>query len=156
MVYTQYGQDTESLNKVAEELQPLLAELIDLSLQGKQAHWNVVGPHFSAVHSQLDRIVDDARKWADEVAERLVTIGVPAAGQLADVERRSSLQPLPQGTISDERVLSLISGQLAAVAAHAREALDRLGNVDLVSQDLVIEIAGGLEKHNWMLRVQQS
>ena len=145
----------EVQTKVATELQALLADLIDLSLQGKQAHWNVVGPLFQPVHVQLDGIVDDARVWADDVAERKVTIDLAADGQPGDVARESRLEPLPQGYIADREAVALMERRVAGVASRAREAAERLGDLDLASQDLIIEIVRGLEKHQWMLRAQR-
>lgn len=144
----------EVQTKVAMELQALLADLIDLSLQGKQAHWNVVGPLFQSVHVQLDSIVDDARMWADEVAERKVTIDLAAEGQPGDVAMQSRLEPLPQGYIADREAVALMERRVAGVASRARQAAERLGDLDLASQDLIIEIIRGLEKHRWMLRAQ--
>ena len=56
---------------VAGELQALLVDLVDLTLQAKQAHWNVVGPLFKPLHNQFDALATDAREWTDSVAERL-------------------------------------------------------------------------------------
>jgi starvation-inducible DNA-binding protein len=146
----------EVRNKVAGELQPLLFDLIALGLQGKQAHWNVVGPFFQSVHAQLDDIVGDAREWADDVAERIVTIGVPASGQAPNIAQQSSLDPLPEGTIRDKEAISLICDRVAMTATRARHTADSLGDLDLASQDMILEILQGLEKHLWMLRAQQS
>ncbi len=145
----------EVQTKVASELQVLLADLIDLSMQGKQAHWNVVGPLFQSVHVQLDNIVDDARVWADDVAERKVTIDLAAYGQPGDVAMESRLEPLPQGYIADREAIALMERRVAGVASRARQAAERLGDLDLASQDLIIEIVRGLEKHQWMLRAQR-
>lgn len=146
----------QSSEKAAAELRPVLVELIALALQGKQLHWNVEGPLFQPVHAQLDRIVDDARMWADEVAERMVSIGVAAAGQASDVVKESTLKALPEGSVPDRQAIALMTERVAAVAALARSAMNRLGELDLASQDLLIEVVRGLEKHLWMLRVQQS
>jgi starvation-inducible DNA-binding protein len=146
----------EVRNRVAGELQPLLFDLMALSLQGKQAHWNVVGPFFQSVHAQLDQIVADAREWADDVAERIVTIGVPASGQAADIAQNSSLGPLPEGSVADKQAISFICDRVGMVAGRARHTADLLGDLDLASQDLILGILQGLEKHLWMLRVQQS
>ena len=154
-VSTSTGLGCEVQAEVAAELQVLLADLIDLSLQGKQAHWNVVGPLFQPVHVQLDGIVDDARMWADDVAERKVAIDLAADGQPGDVAMQSRLEPLPRGYIADGEAVALMEGRVAGVASRARRAAERLGDLDLASQDLVIEIVRGLEKHRWMLRAQR-
>ena len=69
----------DATQKSAVELQAVLVDLIDLGLQGKQAHWNVVGPQFRTLHLELDEVVEDTRKWADEVAERLRALGASTA-----------------------------------------------------------------------------
>lgn len=155
MVSTSIDLSYEVQTKVAAELQALLADLIDLSLQGKQAHWNVVGPLFQSVHVQLDKIVDDARIWADDVAERKLALDLAADGQPGDVARQSRLEPLPPGYIADREAVALMEGRVAGVASCARQAAERLGDLDLASQDLVIEIMRGLEEHQWMLRAQR-
>ncbi len=144
----------ETRSQITAEMQPLLFDLIALALQAKQTHWNVFGPLFRSVHEQMDKIVDDAREWSDEVAERILAVGAPAAGQVTDVAKESSLEPLPAGRLADGQALTVISERIAALASRGRDAMERLGEADLVSQDLVIEIVKGLEKHLWMLHAQ--
>ena len=149
--------DSQSPNRVdgqevATHLRPLLPHLLALALNGKQAHWHVRGRHFTPVHEQLDTLVADARQYADDVAERVVALGVPVDGRAHTV---AEAEPsFPEGFLSDDKVLSLIVEQLDAVIARAREALSPLEGVDLVSQDLVIEILSTLEKHRWMFEAQ--
>jgi starvation-inducible DNA-binding protein len=145
----------ETAERVAGELRPILVDMIALSLLGKQLHWNVKGPQFKSVHEQLDEIVDDTRTWSDTLAERMITLGVSPSGQAADIGRESSLSPVPSGTIMDREAVALMAGRLTDVSSIARRAMHQLGDLDLVSQDLVIDIVRGLEKHIWMLRSQQ-
>lgn len=142
--------------KSAVELQTVLVDLIDLSLQGKQAHWNVVGSRFRTLHLELDEVVEDARKWADEVAERLRALGVAADGRANVIVKHSGLESLPEGTIADNEVLRRVIDQLAAAAARSRTSIDRLEGNDKVSEDILIEVVKGLEKHLWMFRSQQA
>ena len=138
---------------VAVELQATLAELLDLALQGKQAHWNVRGPHFKSVHEMLDEQIDAQREWYDEVAERLVALGVPAAGQ-HDAVAKSGLAPLPAGFLGDRAVVTAIFERVDTVAKRIRERLERVGESDPVSEDMLIGILTGLEKQRWMLGAQ--
>lgn len=139
---------------VAAELQPLLVDLIDLGLQAKQAHWNVVGPFFKPLHEQFDEIVNDVRMWADTVAERLVAIGEAPDGRVATVATQTVLEAFPAGPIRDRDAVDAMIGRVEAVAHRTRERMNRLGELDLATQEAVIEILRGLEKHLWMLRVQ--
>ncbi len=145
----------DTRQQIAAELQPILVNLIDLALQGKQAHWNVVGPRFLTLHEQLDKLVEDLREWSDEVAERLRAIEFPAEGQSGTVTKQSSLQALPSGNIPDHELVKQIADRVAAVAALGRAAITRLEAIDQVSQDVLIGIVEGLEKHLWMFRAQQ-
>src|SRR5699024_8662522 len=69
--YTVPGLSSAEGDKVAGILQERLAALIDLSLTLKHVHWNVVGPHFIAVHEMIDPHVDEVRAMVDETAERI-------------------------------------------------------------------------------------
>lgn len=139
---------------LSAELQVTLVDFIDLALQGKQAHWNVVGRHFTPLHEQLDALVADARTWADTVAERLATLGQPADGRAVTVAETSGLEPFPGGFADDEKVVILIVERLTRLGEGVRTRAERLGDLDLVSQDLLIEILRGLEKHLWMFQAQ--
>ena len=140
----------------AIELQSVLVDLIDLSLQGKQAHWNVIGLRFRSLHLEFDELVDDVRNWSDEVAERLRALGVPADGRAGVIAQHSGLESLPEGTLSDSEVLRCVANQVATVAARGRTAIDRLDGLDKVSEDILLEIVQGLEKRLWMFRSQLS
>src|SRR3990170_8525546 len=87
---------------IVDDLQASLAELIDLSLIGKQAHWNVVGPNFRSIHLQLDEIVDTARLSSDRVAERIATLGSVAEGRSGPVAANSKLPAFPDGQVQVE------------------------------------------------------
>ncbi len=139
---------------VAATLQESLVDLIALSLHGKQAHWHVIGPHFVPVHEQFDALVNDARAWSDLVAERAVTLGVPVDGRPETVARTASIETFPEGFVEDDKVVALVAGQLEAVVARMRARMGELGEQDLVTQDLVVEVLRGLEKHLWMFQAQ--
>jgi len=139
----------------AQALQSTLVELIDLSLQGKQAHWNVVGPAFKPVHEFLDELVIDYRTWYDDVAERLTAIGVSPDGRIATLNDSTPLPELASGPISDRDALTAMDERVTLVAAQIRERADGLGD-DLASQDLLIEILRGMEKQRWMIRAHRT
>lgn len=145
-----------STESVAKDLQETLVDLIDLSLQGKQAHWNVRGPHFRELHLQLDEMIDEHRNWYDDVAERSVALGVPADGRAATVAEHSTLTAAPAGWIADRDVVEMFVERLTTVSTRIRGRLDRLGETDPITQDLLIGIVHGLEKQLWMIRAQKS
>jgi starvation-inducible DNA-binding protein len=140
--------------EVGHQLQRLLIELIDLSLLGKQLHWNVVGPLFRPLHLQLDELIDSWRALADTVAERAVAIGIAPDGQSATVAADTPVRGVERGEILDVVVVRELTNRLAGVAERAREQMDRLGELDAASQDVVIEVVRALEEQLWMLRAQ--
>ncbi len=142
-------------NFAVDELQSFLVELTDLALTGKQAHWNLQGPHFLTRHEQLDTLVDDARAWSDEGAERIVAIGAPADGRVTTVAEATPLAGFPAGFVADDKVVGLVVDRLDTVVGRTNERIRSLGEIDPVSQDLVIGIQRGLEKHRWMWASQR-
>src|SRR5436305_7494347 len=86
---------------VGHQLQATLVELVDLSLVGKQLHWNVVGPLFRPLHLQLDELVDSWRELADTVAERAVATGFAPDGQAAAIAAGTEIAPVEPGAIDD-------------------------------------------------------
>jgi starvation-inducible DNA-binding protein len=135
-------------------LQDSLVELIDLSLQAKHYHWNVTGQEFRGVHLQLDEITDAVRLWYDDVAERLATLDVAPDGRLATVASGTPLPAAGEGWQRDADAVTVMRDRLGEVAARIERRAAEIGDADLVTQGLLLEIAGGLQKHAWMLRVQ--
>jgi starvation-inducible DNA-binding protein len=139
---------------VGGELEATLVDLIDLSLWGKQLHWTVVGPLFRALHERLDELVDSWRELTDTVAERAVAIGHSPDGQAHAVAASQDRTAVERGPVADTTVLWLLAQRLAEVSERARARLERLGELDPVSQDVMIEVVGDLEQQLWMSRAQ--
>ncbi len=135
-------------NAVAAQLQPILLDLVALALNGKQAHWHVHGRNFFSVHEHLDELVDDVRAHTDRIAERVVALGVAVDGRAHTVAEATAV--FPEGFLADDKVLSLIIERLDTAIDHARKAVGPLEDIDLASQDLVLEALQMLEKHRWM------
>jgi starvation-inducible DNA-binding protein len=142
--------------EVGEQLQATLVELIDLSLLGKQLHWTVVGPHFRSLHLQLDELVDSWRELADTVAERAVALGFMPDGQSATIAADTPVRTVERGELEDKLVVRELTTRLADVAERVRERMDRLGELDAATQDVVIEVIRALEEQLWMIRTQLS
>jgi DNA-binding ferritin-like protein len=88
--------------EAGRDLQATLVELIDLSLLGKQLHWNIVGRPFKPLHEHLDELVDSWRELSDTIAERAVALGVPPDGQAAAVTAGSGLAPVAGGVVDTD------------------------------------------------------
>jgi starvation-inducible DNA-binding protein len=139
--------------EAGRELQATLVELIDLSLIGKQLHWNIFGRPFQPLHEHLDELVDSWRELSDTVAERAVALGIAADGRAATIEAGSGIDPVDAGSIDTDTATRELVTRLADVTERIRGRMDRLGELDLASQDVLVEVVRELEKQLWMLRV---
>ena len=137
-------------------LQATLVDLIDVSLIAKQAHWNVVGSNFRSAHLQLDELVNTARQYVDEVAERANAIGVSPNGKAKTVVESSGVPEYPDNWQSVESTVAAIVDILAALIERLRQRIDETDKSDLVTQDLLIEITRALEEAHWMWQAQQA
>src|SRR4051812_7151167 len=133
-------------------LQLTLVELIALSLIGKQLHWNIRGHGFRDFHLHLDELVDEWRELSDVVAERAVALGIPADGRAPTVAEQSQLSPVEPGPTDVPTAIRELASRVATVDERVRERMDRLGEIDLVSQDVLVDVARALEKQLWMIR----
>jgi starvation-inducible DNA-binding protein len=145
---------TAERRAVAAPLQGMLVDLIDLTLIGKHAHWNVEGRRFRSVHHELDELVTAWRRLADDVAERAATIGASPEGQVEAIAGATELEALPSGHLDDRQVLKAIGDRLSDAVLRTRQRIDDVAVVDPVSCDLLVHVAATLEKQLWMVRAQ--
>jgi starvation-inducible DNA-binding protein len=144
--------DHHRREEVGRELQATLVELVDLSLLGKQLHWTIFGRPFKPLHEHLDELVDSWRELSDTVAERAVAVGFVPDGQSGAVSAASEMIPVERGALDTDTALRALVSRLADVTERIRGRMDRLGDVDLASQDVLIEVVRELEKQLWMVR----
>lgn len=132
-----------------------LAQLIDLRLQTKTAHWNVKGMHFIALHQLFDALVTALDEPIDDVAERASTLGGTAHGLLHHVSAHTMLPPLPLSAphhLAGETLLKALIERLATVANTTRQAIDQAdtwGDAD--TADLFTGVSRLLDKQLWFL-----
>ena len=112
----------------------------------------MVGPLFRALHLQRDELVDSWRELADVVAERAAALGFIPDGQANAVAAASHVTPLPREPIEDHRVVWALTTRITEVSELVRVRMDPLGEVDAVSQDVLIDVVHKLEGQQWMLR----
>jgi len=130
----------------ARIVQELLDDVMDLSLQCKQAHWDLRGRMLRDVHLLLDELAEEAGDGADRLAKRCLALGVPADGRVATLARGTHLESFAEGRIEDNHVVGLMVARLQVIAEVGRGRLTLLGELDPVSQNLVIEVLDGIEK----------
>lgn len=138
-----------------ETLQGALVDLVELSLVGKQAHWNLIGRNFRSIHLALDEVVLAGRTFADTVAERAIAIGVNPDGQTAALAKQSEVKPVEVGYVPVEKVITYVVDTLAPMISRFRDRMDATEQADPVTQDLFISIIAELEKTHWMFQAEQ-
>ncbi len=131
---------------------PRLADAIDLQTQTKQAHWNVKGPDFIALHELFDRVNGDVEDYVDLLAERAVQLGGAVEGTARSVAKRTTLpEYLVKGGSGRQHVDGL-SSALAAFGKLMRSAIEESQRVnDQDTNDIFIEISRGVDKWLWMV-----
>lgn len=139
---------------LAKNLQAVLVDLLDLAIQGKQAHWNVVGRNFRDTHRQLDEIIDDARTFSDTIAERMRALHAVPDGRSATIAKTSSLPEFPSGEVSTTETIDLVTERLEAAVATARDVHDAVDEEDPTSADLLHAIIERLEQFAWMVSAE--
>lgn len=147
----QTSADPDVTSGVAQFLGPVVTDLTALSIDGKQAHWHVRGANFQAVHELLDVVVDHAREWADTAAERVVALGLPIDARTQTVGSKATTPNMTAGFQQSDDVIAEVIAAIDATLVTVRTAVDELGELDKVSEDVAIEIARGLEKDRWFL-----
>ena len=138
--------------KVVELLNARLADCIDLQTQTKQAHWNIKGPNFIALHELFDQINEDVEDYVDDIAERAVQLGGIAEGTARTVVKRSALAEYPAKAVDGRSHVEALSAALAAFGAAARKGIDQANELgDLDTADLFTEISRGIDKWLWFV-----
>jgi starvation-inducible DNA-binding protein len=138
--------------EVADLLQKQLSTYNDLHLTLKHVHWNVVGPNFIGVHEMIDPQVELVRGYADEVAERIAALGASPQGTPGAILKDRTWDDYSVGRDTVLAHLAALDLVYTGINEDTRKAIDRLEDLDLVSQDILIGHAGELEKFQWFVR----
>jgi starvation-inducible DNA-binding protein len=139
-------------NELIALLQDRLNALNDMALTLKHIHWNVVGPHFIAVHTMLDPQVDAVRLMVDETAERIATLGGSPSGTPGALAAGRSWDDYSLGRADAIAHMGALDVVYAGVIEAHRRAIDTTEETDPVTQDLLIKQAGQLEQFQWFVR----
>jgi len=137
---------------VVNLLNSRLADAIDLGTQAKQAHWNVKGPNFIALHELFDEIAEHIEDHVDTLAERITALGGTAHGTIAAVSRTSTLAAYPDDITDGIQHVDALSRAVADFGAKVRKAIDesaRAGDAD--TSDLFTGMSREIDKDLWFL-----
>lgn len=139
------GQSVELLNKH-------LAAAIDLHAQVKQAHWNVRGPAFIAVHELFDKVSAEVEEFSDMLAERAGALGGTAHGTLQTAAKETFLKPYKLGIASEKEHIDAISSALALFGGSVRDAISKSDDIDdPTTADLFTQISRGVDQQLWFI-----
>ena len=133
-----------------------LADAIDLQTQCKQAHWNVKGPAFIALHKLFDEITEDVENYVDLIAERIVQLGGIAEGTAGVIASRSTLVDYPLALSTGAEHVAALSDALGTFGRAVRLGIEEMNELeDAGSADILTEISRGTDKWLWFVEAHQ-
>jgi starvation-inducible DNA-binding protein len=138
--------------RIEQLLNARLADALDLAAQAKQAHWNVKGPNFIALHELFDRLHGAVAGHVDTLAERITALGGTARGTVATVARASTLKAYPEDISAGGEHVAALADRLAAFGARLRAAIaaaDKLG--DAGTADLFTGVSRDIDQQLWLV-----
>ena len=145
-------QNFQASTELSDNLQRVLVDLVELHLQGKQAHWNVVGTNFRDLHLQLDELVDFARAASDTIAERMRALDTVPDGRSDTVAAGTTLPQFPAYEHSTGEVVDLITARVYATVDTIRRVHDAVDAEDPSTADILHQLIDGLEKLAWLIK----
>ncbi|HTI78455.1 MAG TPA: DNA starvation/stationary phase protection protein [Mycobacterium sp.] len=150
--FTVPGMTDKQAAQVAEILQKQLSRYNDLHLTLKHVHWNVVGPNFIGVHEMIDPQVELVRGYADEVAERIATLGFSPKGTPGAIIEDRSWDDYSLDRDTVQAHLAALDLVYDGVVEDTRRNIEETDEPDPVTQDMLIDHAAELEKFQWFVR----
>lgn len=137
---------------MSANLQRVLVDLIELHLQGKQAHWNVVGTNFRDLHLQLDELVVFARDASDTIAERMRALDAIPDGRSDTVAATTSVPRIPANEHNTAEMVDLITTRVYATVDTMRDVHDAVDAEDPSTADILHQLIDDLEKLAWLIK----
>ncbi len=129
-----------------------LATAIDLQMQMKQAHWNVKGPNFIALHELFDRVYEEVERYVDDIAERIVQFGGIAHGTVRASAASTELTDYPAAISNGTAHIEAVARVLSTFASESRNMITEATELeDAVTADLFTEITRGIDKMLWFV-----
>jgi starvation-inducible DNA-binding protein len=150
--FTVPGLTEKQGTKIAGLLQKQLSTYNDLHLTLKHVHWNVVGPNFIGVHEMIDPQVELVRGYADEVAERIATLGGSPQGTPGSILKDRTWDDYSVGRNTVQAHLAALDLVYNGVIEDTRRGIDETEEADPITQDILIGHSAELEKFQWFVR----
>lgn len=152
MAFTRIDLGANVRKDMAELLNKRLSDAIDLSLQCKQAHWNVKGPHFIGLHEFFDTLYANVTPHVDEIAERITALGFCARGTMQTLNKATSLPAYDESLTEGDDHLKALGDSFAQFGKKVREDIDEADKAgDQGTADLLTGISRAIDKDLWMI-----
>lgn len=149
---TRNSLSEEVRGQVVDILLLRMADATDMMLMAKQAHWNVKGPQFRALHQQFDEVHEAARAAMDLIAERAVMLGAQVHGTVRAVAQTTSLEEYPKDISLDQDHVKALADRLGAFGKLVRDAIDDTADIgDADTADMFTEISRAIDMQTWMV-----
>jgi starvation-inducible DNA-binding protein len=144
-------------NSMTQLLNERLADSIQAGLHARQAHWNVRGPGFIALHKLFDEVYEALDGFTDEIAERLTALGGAADGSLSGIRSRTELPEYPYQIASGPEHIDALADSLSAFAKLCRDAIDTADEAgDMVTADLFTGVVREVDKLRWFVEAHEA
>lgn len=142
--------------EVVALLQERLADSIDLMMQAKQAHWNVKGPNFIALHGLFDKVFTDTVNYMDLIAERIVQLGGAAEGTIRVAAGRSCMPEYPLGITSASKHIAELAHEIAFFSELIRKGVALCAQLeDPDTADILTEISRHADGNLWFVEAHE-
>ncbi len=149
---TKIDINKETREKIIGLLNDRLADSIDLKSQAKQAHWNVKGMSFIALHELFDQVATEVENYTDTIAERVTILGGTAEGTVRVSAAKSSLNQYPMEISEGRDHVDALSTALADFGKRVRKNIDEADEAgDMDTADVFTEVSRGIDKLLWFV-----
>ena len=150
------GLEDNARKTAISELQACMSDGLSLSMSLKQAHWNLKGPNFIAIHELLDGVKTRLDPNIDDMAERIQQLDGTAVGTVEEVARATRLEPYPTNLTSAEDHLREVADRLRAYGERVRSAIDTVDEAgDADSADILTAASRQADKDLWFIEAHR-
>ena len=156
LTHTRNSLPEKTRIEITALLQERLTESIDLMMQAKQAHWNVKGHNFIALHELFDKVYTDTGTYVDLIAERIVQLGGIAQGTVRVAAKRSNLPEYTLDITSGKKHVAELAHAIAFYGELIRKAIDTSTKLkDADTADIFTEVSRGSDMNLWFVEAHE-
>jgi starvation-inducible DNA-binding protein len=156
LTHTRNSLPEKTRLEITALLQERLTDSIDLMMQSKQAHWNVKGHNFIALHELFDKVYNDTGRYVDLIAERIVQLGGIAQGTIRVAAKNSSLPEYPLDITSGKKHVAELAHAIAFYGELMRQATTTATKLnDADTADILTEVSRGADMNLWFVEAHE-